>query len=84
MNMFYGLSEATVVKGDELRLQDINLSYNPPHLRIGNYDLKNLTFYSYINNVGLLWVKNKEGIDPDYQNNMPPGLSISFGLKATF
>jgi TonB-dependent starch-binding outer membrane protein SusC len=83
-DMFYSLSEATVLKGDQLRLQDINISFNPQGLRIGNYDLKNLTFYSYINNVGLLWVKNKDHIDPDYQNNVPPGLSISFGLKATF
>lgn len=83
-DMFYSLSEATVVKGDQLRLQDINISYNPQGLRMGNYDLNNLTFYSYINNVGLLWVKNKHRIDPDYQNNMPPSLSISFGLKAIF
>lgn len=83
-DMFYSLSEATVLKGDQLRLQDINISYNPQGFRIGNYDLENLTFYSYINNVGLLWVKNKDHIDPDYQNNMPPRLSISFGLKATF
>ena len=81
---FYNYSEATVVKGDQIRVQDINISYSPRDLHIGKYNLKNVMFYTYLNNVGLLWTKNKEGIDPDYQNNMPPRLSISFGIKSSF
>ncbi|WP_164974157.1 SusC/RagA family TonB-linked outer membrane protein [Filimonas effusa] len=76
---FYYNSEVNVFKGDNIRLQDINLSYG---LNTHSEWLKSLNLYLYLNNVGILWKANKAGLDPDY--GVPPPKSIAIGLKATF
>lgn len=81
---FYNFSEATVEKGDLIRLQDISLSYSPYKLRMGSYSFKNLQLYVYANNCGLLWTANKKHIDPDYGTGLPAPLTISIGFKAGF
>lgn len=77
---FYNNSEATVEKGDNIRLQDISLSYEPVKMKY----LNNFRFYIYASNLGMLWSANKHGIDPDYGTGVPPGLSITFGIKTNF
>ena len=82
---FYSFSQALVDKGDHIRLQDISLSYS------FNPDWRGMPFhsfqvYTYINNVGILWRANKDGIDPDYylSGQFPAPKTISFGVKAGF
>ncbi|HVT83991.1 MAG TPA: SusC/RagA family TonB-linked outer membrane protein [Chitinophagaceae bacterium] len=79
---FYAFSEATVEKGDLVRLQDINISWTIEKLKIKNVTVKNLQLYSYISNLGIIWKANKAGIDPDYGGSIPPPKSFSFGIKA--
>jgi hypothetical protein len=81
---FYMFSEATVEKGDLIRLQDINISWESPKPKKANAVLKSLQLYAYINNIGLLWKANKAGLDPDYGNSLPPSRSFSFGIKTGF
>jgi hypothetical protein len=81
---FYSLSTATVLKGDFIRLQDINFGYDINSIRLGNYTLKKLTVYIYANNIGIIWKANKEGIDPDAINGYPVPRTLSFGLRTTF
>lgn len=81
---FYNYSEATVEKGDHIRLQDINISYVPGKIRFGKYALKNILLYTYINNLGIIWRSNKDGLDPDYGIHTPPSASFSFGIKTDF
>lgn len=80
---FYQYSEATVEKGDHIRLQDIRISYD-----IGSLagKISNMQLYGYANNVGIIWRANKHGIDPDAYSRAqyPNPFSISLGLRATF
>lgn len=78
---FYAYSEANIERGDVLRLQDVRLSYTFQHAR-GNRKI-NVSVFSALNNIGILWRANTEGLDPDY-GTIPPSRRISFGLNCTF
>ncbi|AIM39102.1 hypothetical protein KO02_22255 [Sphingobacterium sp. ML3W] len=69
---FYKYSEANVLKGDIIRLQDIRLTYIFPKFP--------LQFHAGINNVGILWRANRKGLDPDYFST-PPSRIYSFGIN---
>ncbi|NJI72733.1 SusC/RagA family TonB-linked outer membrane protein [Sphingobacterium kitahiroshimense] len=80
-NTFYQNSEALVLSGDHIRLQDISLSYQMKFSRF------TVDFYSYIDNPGILWRKNKVGIDPDvndYFGLYPIPTSYSLGARIQF
>lgn len=77
---FYYNSEINVLKGDHVRLQEINLSYT---LRKGIWALKSPRIYANVNNLGVIWRANKLGIDPDI-NDYPNPRSYSIGLSASF
>lgn len=83
-DIFYGNSEATVEKGDNIRLQDVRLSYDLPTKLTGKKVMNELQLFLYLNNVGIIWRANKLGIDPDYGMGLPAPRSISIGLKANF
>ncbi len=78
---FYLLSEEMATRGDHLRLQFINLSYDWP-VRT-NHMIKSLQLYCNINNVGLLWKANKNDLDPEYYKQPAPARNYSFGLRAS-
>ena len=81
-DQFYANSEATVEKGDQIRLQDIRASYD---FTVGNRQTaRDIQLFLYLNNVGILWRANKLGIDPDYGTAVPAALSTSIGLKVNF
>jgi len=69
---FYRYSEANVLKGDVIRLQDIQLSYGLSKLPV------RLT--ASVNNVGILWRANKKGLDPDYFAT-PPSRIYAIGIN---
>ncbi|SEM85684.1 TonB-linked outer membrane protein, SusC/RagA family [bacterium A37T11] len=72
---FYSNSSALVEKGDHIRLQDIQVSYQ----------FRNIHFYVYANNLGILWRTNNQGIDPDYATDvLPQPFTLSAGLTAHF
>jgi len=80
-DQFYNASEVLVAKGDNIRLQYINLSYDLNKDRLKSLPFKNIQLYVYINNLGIIWRANKDGIDPDYQaGTIPPSKSFSAGL----
>lgn len=78
---FYLSSEEMATRGDHLRLQYINLSYDWP-VRV-NHAIKSLQLYCNINNVGLLWKANKYGLDPENYKQPAPARNYSFGLRAS-
>ncbi len=82
---FYEYSQSLVEKGDHVRLQDITLNYSwKPAGDIAN-SFKEIQFYLYVNNVGILWRANKQGLDPDlYGASLPIPRSYSLGVKANF
>ncbi|MBH2003261.1 MAG: SusC/RagA family TonB-linked outer membrane protein [Sphingobacteriia bacterium] len=81
---FYSNSSALVEKGDHIRLQDINLSYQFNNKVLKSIGLNDLQVYSYLNNIGLVWRANKSHLDPDIYGDYRIPLSIAFGIKATF
>ncbi|MNE54401.1 hypothetical protein D3C80_1491760 [compost metagenome] len=86
---FYLKSEALVEDASHIRLQDINLSYTLNKSVMKGLPLRSLQFYLYASNLGILWSKNKEGIDPDAVPNggallLPAPKSIAVGIKADF
>ncbi|MES2455675.1 MAG: SusC/RagA family TonB-linked outer membrane protein [Bacteroidota bacterium] len=88
-DQFYSSSSAVVAKGDHIRLQNVSLSYDLDQLRWANMPLKNIQFYIYMTNLGILWKANEFGLDPDLAQSLnrlsnPLPASFSFGLKASF
>lgn len=79
---FYSASSVLATRGDHIRLQYINLSYDWRLPRGGA--LKALQFYCNVNNVGLLWRANKYGLDPETFKQPQPSSTYSFGLRASF
>jgi len=80
---YYNNAEIQVLKGDQIRLQDISLAYD---LNIGRSKQmpRQLSLYLYGNNLGLIWTANREGLDPDFPRGIPVARSFSLGLKTNF
>jgi TonB-linked SusC/RagA family outer membrane protein len=88
-DLFYQFSEVLVERGDHIRLNDIRFSYDVPNRVFSKTGIRGLRAYAYVNNIGIIWRKNSNGIDPDaysYQgvNQLPNPRSISFGVQASF
>jgi len=84
---FFQYSEKTVEKGDNIRLQDIRLSYQLPLESASPLKIKKLGVFIYSQNLGILWSANKRNIDPDYgsgSSSIPQPLSCSLGLNLSF
>jgi len=82
---FYQQSEINVLKADNIRMNDLRLSYNFSGRMIKGLSLENLQIYSYVSNLNwLIWKANKKGIDPDFPTGLRMPASFSFGLKTDF
>jgi TonB-linked SusC/RagA family outer membrane protein len=71
----YLYSDLLALKGDHIRFDDIRLSYDLPSGRKLSGQL-----YLYVNNIGIIWRSNKQGIDPDYQD-LPPVRTLAAGFR---
>lgn len=79
----YGRSTLLVEKGDHVRWQDINLSYQIPHPMLWKF--QGIKIFAFMGNVGMLWSANKKNLDPDYLSAaLLPGKNYSLGLQLTF
>jgi TonB-linked SusC/RagA family outer membrane protein len=78
---FYALSEATVLKADNVRIQYINLSWLIP---LRNKNVPNIELYVNASNLGIIWRANKENLDPDYPATLKPEKSYALGIRANF
>jgi TonB-linked SusC/RagA family outer membrane protein len=76
----YSYSNVLVGKGDNIRLQDLNFSYDIGKAKSGKLPFNHMKIYLYANNLALLWKANKFGIDPDYQTGPPPK-TLALGFK---
>lgn len=80
-DLFYTYSSALVRNGANIRLDFANLYYT---FRLKpSAVFKNFQLMFSASNLGILWRANKDGIDPDYGNVIPPSKSFSLGFKAT-
>ncbi len=78
----YRFSEMLVERGDHIRLQDINLTYDFPVGRM-NLQFSRLQAYIYANNLGILWKASDDPLDPDFRT-MRPLRSVSAGVRLDF
>lgn len=65
----YQYADINVLPGDNIRLQQISLGYNVPSEWLQKTFFKSVSFNFAARNLGLLWVKNDLGIDPQYLSN---------------
>ncbi|WP_231582612.1 SusC/RagA family TonB-linked outer membrane protein [Pedobacter sp. BMA] len=85
----YMYSDLNVRDAGNIRFQQISLNYNVPQYMLKKAPfIRNLSAGFTLANLGLLWVANREKIDPDYQMtgsfiNLPPTRSYVFNLKLT-
>lgn len=81
---FYLYSSDVIEKGDNIRLQDLNLSYRFPTQ--GNKGFLNgMLLFTNVRNAGFIWRANKQGLDPDQLGtNLPLSYTLSFGLRKGF
>ncbi|MBS1504981.1 MAG: SusC/RagA family TonB-linked outer membrane protein, partial [Bacteroidetes bacterium] len=82
---FYNNSAVLATSGNNIRLQDLVISYNLDQHNWKRLPFKHLQFLIDANNLGILWRANKYGIDPDYQlTGFVPPKTFSFGIKGSF
>lgn len=79
----YSRSTLLIEKGDHIRWQDLNFSYQVPPSMLWKF--QGIRIFAYMNNIGMLWKANKEKLDPDYPSaSLLPGKNYSLGLQLTF
>ncbi|QES87588.1 SusC/RagA family TonB-linked outer membrane protein [Rhizosphaericola mali] len=84
-DFFYQYSSLNVLKGDNIRLEDISFGYESHRDSRLRLPFENIRVYIYLSNIGTLWKANKDGIDPYYYNNIPSaGMNSSLGVNITF
>ncbi|WP_165499764.1 SusC/RagA family TonB-linked outer membrane protein [Pedobacter frigidisoli] len=82
-DMAYNYSDILIERGDHIRLQDINLSYDFALPKGGSKLFRSLRIFTYVNNLGILWSVNKLGLDPDYLTSaFANPRTYAFGIRA--
>jgi TonB-linked SusC/RagA family outer membrane protein len=79
-------SDNLVEKGDNIRFQDIRMSYNLSKRHFRSLPFQNIQLYAYTNNLGLLWKANKSGLDPDAASfgSTPVPKTFAAGFSVNF
>lgn len=80
---FFSNSSSVIEKGDHIRFKDLRLSYATGQLSWGRLK-PSFEFLVYLNDLGIIWKANKEGLDPDYAHTTPNPSNITIGVKARF
>ncbi|MBT2560203.1 SusC/RagA family TonB-linked outer membrane protein [Pedobacter sp. ISL-68] len=84
----YRNADVLVRKADNIRLQQISLSYVVPARFLPRNTFKAISLSANVRNLGIIWRANKDGIDPEFINNgnfgsVTPTPSYVFGINAT-
>jgi len=82
-DQFYTGAEVLATKGDHIRLQYIQCSYELNKAKIKKLPVSSIRFYSMWNNIGIIWKANKYNLDPDYAT-LPPAQNLAFGINVNF
>lgn len=86
----YAFSDLNIQSGDYIRLREISLGYEVPKNIAAKILAKNLRVNGAIRNLGLLWKKNKVGIDPDFLPtlgntlHLPPTVQYNLMVNVSF
>jgi len=77
-------SEYNILKGDQVRLQYINLAYNIAGNTARRLHIESAQVYINAADLGVLWRSNKAGIDPDYVGVPITRGAYTLGLRCNF
>lgn len=80
---FYMYSSALVEKADNIRLEDINLSYDIDRLSLKKLPFDRIRIFLLATGLGPIWKANKQGIDPYYDNTPLERPAFSAGVNLT-
>jgi hypothetical protein len=83
-DVFYENSTVLVENGDQVRLQDVQLTYDISRVGHPKLPMQQLRVYLYANNLGIIWKANHVGIDPDFVSTIPNPRTLALGVKASF
>lgn len=90
-DQFYEGAEINVVRGDNIRMQDIRLQYQWNAHAHSRFPFKSAQLFLYPNNLNLiLWRADKSSLDPDFSGSSsdptaaPPPKTWTVGLNLTF
>lgn len=79
---FYANADFNILRADHLRLAYISASWNKKwHLE--NKSLNTRLFLN-ASNLGVIWTKNKENIDPEYPYQLGPARTYSIGIQVDY
>jgi len=80
----YTFANINVERGDHIRFQDINFSYDLLRSKYPWLPFSKVSLYGYINNIGIIWRANHSGLDPDYSSQpYPASRTYSLGINLT-
>lgn len=85
----FQMADINVLPADNIRLQQISLGYSVPSKFLDRTFIKSLSFNFAARNLGLLWVKNDLGIDPQYlssnnYNTLAPQRNYTLQFNCSF
>ena len=82
----YLYTNATVLveRSDQVRLEDVRLSYGMERKSMHWLPFPRLRLYGYASNLGLLWTSNRHGIDPYYINVPREGVRVAMGMTVNW
>ncbi|MFT3947185.1 MAG: SusC/RagA family TonB-linked outer membrane protein [Agriterribacter sp.] len=78
---FYANSSILVEKADNIRLEDINISYNLSKANSRWLPVDQVRIFVITTNIAPIWTANKQNIDPYYNNIPGERAAFSFGLN---
>lgn len=81
---FYLNSELLIEKADHIRFDDLSLSYELNKQQWRKLPFKSIKLGVFLNNLGIIWRANDEGIDPVYNGIAISSKRISFSLNVNF
>jgi len=67
-----------------IKCRQVSLSYNVPGSFLNKIGLKNLTVSAVARELGLVWAKNEEKLDPEYLYSTGSGFQLPPSVKYTF
>lgn len=76
----YDNANINVLKGDNVRLQELNFSYT---FKNDKWRIKNIRIYGDVQNLGIVWRANKLGYDPDIYD-IPLPRTYALGVNVSF
>ena len=85
----YKNSDVLTISGSYIRLQQVSLGYTASSELLKRTPFKSASINASVRNLGLIWRKNKYGVDPSYlastnYNNLAPAKAFFISINTSF